>query len=57
MLSVGAYYYDGEHRYIFPGAEVPPEEDSDCSSDDDSSSNSSDDQETLGLFIMLFQCQ
>ena len=33
------------------------EEDSDCSSDDDSSSNSSDDQETLGLLIMLFQCQ
>ncbi|XP_076819924.1 NAD-dependent protein deacetylase sirtuin-1-like [Clavelina lepadiformis] len=46
-LPLGAYYYDGEHRYIFPGAEVPPEEDSDCSSDDDSSSNSSDDQETL----------
>lgn len=32
--EAGTFYYDGGHRYIFPGAEVAPEEDDDVSDSD-----------------------
>ena len=42
FFPAGSFYYDGNHRYIFPGAEIPPEEESDDSSDDGSSEDGAD---------------
>ncbi|XP_039272808.2 uncharacterized protein LOC120347059 [Styela clava] len=41
-LPVGSFYYDGKYRYIFPGAEVSPEEVDD--DDDSDTSDISDDE-------------
>nr|XP_018667757.1 NAD-dependent protein deacetylase sirtuin-1-like [Ciona intestinalis] len=42
-LPPGKFYYDSDHRYIFAGAEVSPEEESDSDSDSSDTGNTSDD--------------
>ncbi|XP_078485808.1 NAD-dependent protein deacetylase sirtuin-1-like [Ciona intestinalis] len=43
-LPPGKFYYDSDHRYIFAGAEVSPEEESDSDSDSSDTGHTSDDE-------------
>jgi len=45
-LTANSYYFDGGHRYIFPGAEVAPEEETESSDDDDEDDDDDDCRET-----------